>query len=145
MNSHLHPISATDRILIRYEIRHQQQILEATEGDETIEYHMGEGHWPDQIESEILGKPVGATLEVNLLASDNAFGPIDPGRILTMQARDFAHVPEPGALVQFTLPDGEETEGQVLRVFGEQLEVDFNHPYAGRDLSFKIQINRVVN
>ena len=42
-------------------------------------------------------------------------------------------------MVSFAAPDGE-LPGVVLRVFESSVEVDFNHPLAGRRLIFDVSI-----
>ena len=105
---------------------------------------MGAGQWPPQLELAMLGECAGAQLKIDLNASDNAFGAPDPERIVAMEAVDFEAAPEPGELIEFRLPDEQMLEGQVLAVFGDKIEVDFNHPYVGRDLTFEIHIHTIV-
>jgi len=53
--------------------------------------------------------------------------------------------PEAGQLIAFQLPDGEETAGLVLEVADGQVEVDFNHPLAGHEIRFSVEILSVAN
>lgn len=48
--------------------------------------------------------------------------------------------PEPGSLIAFTAPNGEEIAGQVLAVTDTEVVVDFTHPLIGRDLVFDVEI-----
>ena len=137
-------VTENDRLLISYEIRHQKQILEKSPPHETVEYLMGTGQWPVQLELAMLGEMVGECLSIKLKASDNAFGPAEPDRIVSMDAIDFENPPDPGELIEFKLENGENVEGQILSVFADKIEVDFNHPYAGRDLDIQIQIVSIL-
>ena len=49
---------------------------------------------------------------------------------------------EEGLIVSFAAPDGE-LPGVVQRIWEETVEVDFNHPLAGRDLVFDVSILKV--
>lgn len=138
-------VTAQARLLISYDIRCGGEQLEASEPDQPIEYRMGQGLWPIQLELEMLNEVVGTRLQVVVSAVDNVFGHIDPERVMQLQQADFSHTPDPGELIEFELPDGEKVEGQVLRTFGDQVEVDFNHPYAGRDLDIQIRIESILN
>ncbi len=133
-----------DRLLITYTISHHDQVLEASAQGEPVKYQMGAGQWPVQLELAMLGEKVGAQLDIKLQAGDNVFGPADPERVVTMNATDFNTEQQPGALIEFDLENGETFEGQILSVFADKIEVDFNHPYAGRDLNIKIQIVSIV-
>ncbi|MGV0035442.1 MAG: FKBP-type peptidyl-prolyl cis-trans isomerase, partial [Candidatus Azotimanducaceae bacterium WSBS_2022_MAG_OTU7] len=50
---------------------------------------------------------------------------------------------EEGLVVSFADGDGGERPGVVSRLFDELIEVDFNHPLAGQDLLFDVQIKQV--
>jgi FKBP-type peptidyl-prolyl cis-trans isomerase SlpA len=50
---------------------------------------------------------------------------------------------EPGVIVEFTTPGGDEIPGTIVKVGDESVEVDFNHPFAGRDLVFEVEILEV--
>ncbi len=50
---------------------------------------------------------------------------------------------EPGMVVGFTLPSGEEVAGTVLEVMEHEVTVDFSHPLAGRDLVWEVEILEV--
>lgn len=141
----LRRVTAEDRLLISYDISCAGEQLEASDLGQTVEYHMGQGLWPIQLELEMLNETVGANLLIAIRAVDDVFGKIDPERMITLQLADFRHTPVSGELIEFELPDGETVEGQVLRLLGDQVEVDFNHPYAGRDLDFKIRIESIMD
>jgi FKBP-type peptidyl-prolyl cis-trans isomerase 2 len=129
---------------INYTISHHDKVLEASAQGEPVKYQMGTGQWPVQLELAMLGEKVGAQLDIKLLAADEAFGCVDPERVVTMDAIDFKAEPQPGELIEFNLENGECLEGQILSVFADKIEVDFNHPYAGRDLNIKIQIVSIL-
>ena len=137
-------VGSEDCLMISYTVWHQDKKLESCAPQEPVEYQMGSGQWPPQLELAMLGKGVGAHLNIHLKASDNAFGAPDPERIVSMEALDFENEPEPGDLIEFRLADGELLEGQVLVVFGDTIDIDFNHPYVGRNLTFEIDIHRIV-
>ena len=138
-------VTSESRLLISYGISNDGELLEANDLNEPLEYQMGQGLWPIQLELEMLNEIAGAELHVAVLAGDNYFGKIDPQRVMQLQQSDFSHTPCPGELIEFELPDGEKVEGQVLRALNDQIEVDFNHPYAGRDLDIRIQIESILN
>jgi len=137
-------ISNDDGLMISYTIKHQEQVLESVAAQEAIGYQMGTGQWPIQLELAMLGEQAGARLRIEVRSADNVFGSADPDRIVTMDRVDFASPPQPGELVEFALVDEQGLEGQVLSVFGDKIEVDFNHPYVGRDLIFDIHIHSIV-
>jgi FKBP-type peptidyl-prolyl cis-trans isomerase SlpA len=48
-----------------------------------------------------------------------------------------------GMIVSFAMPDGEEYPGMVKEVGGAQVTVDFNHPLAGHEVLFEVEILEV--
>jgi FKBP-type peptidyl-prolyl cis-trans isomerase SlpA len=50
---------------------------------------------------------------------------------------------EPGVVIGFDAPDGEEIPGVVREVGTHEITVDFSHPLAGHDLVFDVEILRV--
>jgi FKBP-type peptidyl-prolyl cis-trans isomerase SlpA len=48
-----------------------------------------------------------------------------------------------GLVVSFADGEGGERPGVVNRLFDDLVEVDFNHPLAGQDLLFSVQIKQV--
>jgi len=144
MNSADARVAADDRLLLHYTISCKGVELESSELDAPVEYRMGQGMWPVQIELAMLNELVGSVLDIKIGAADGAFGMADPGRILRLQREDFMHDPAVGELIEFEMPDGEQLEGQVLSLFPDQIEVDFNHPYVGRDLDIHITIENII-
>ncbi len=52
--------------------------------------------------------------------------------------------PEPGQIIAFNMPNGEEIPGTILKVENGTVEVDFNHPLAGREVIFTAKIVDVI-
>ncbi len=138
-------VGANDTLLLEYEFSHAGERLEANPDARPVEYEMGEGHWPIPIELLMMDEPAGAKLKTHLAAKDEVFGALDSERIVQMDVADFQSTPDLGALINFNLPDGGEVEGQVLNILGDTIEVDFNHPYAGRDIDVSIHIHSILS
>lgn len=46
----------------------------------------------------------------------------------------------PGLVISFAAAEGGELPGVIHRLMGDMIEVDFNHPLAGRDILFDVEI-----
>ncbi len=57
-------------------------------------------------------------------------------------ARDMAL--EEGALIEFAAPDGTRHAGRVRELHAHDVIMDFNHPLAGRRVSFEVQVLAVA-
>ena len=109
--------------------------------DLPVSYVHGSDHglWR-RIESAMENRRAGDTIEV-LLKPGDAFGEIDPDLQLTQDIHDvpeqFRHI---GAQAEFQNENGDVHTFRVVRIEGDQLTLDGNHPLAGRTLKFFLSI-----
>ncbi len=110
-------------------------------GDEPLSFTMGDGTLIEGLEWLLGGLHAGAE-ERFLVAPEQAFGFRDPENVHKMPRDDFdPEMPlEPGTVIGFATPSGEEVPGIVLESDTESVTVDFNHPLAGRDLTFEVRV-----
>jgi FKBP-type peptidyl-prolyl cis-trans isomerase SlpA len=80
------------------------------------------------------------------IASRDAYGEHDIPEIQFMPRSDFPidMSLEPGIVVAFDLPSGDEVPGTVVEVSEHEVQVDFSHPLAGHDLVFEVEILEVA-
>ena len=102
---------------------------------------MGDGSLSENFEQCLLGLKVGEQKTVELQAKD-AFGAPNPDNIHYMDRAKFvgdAEV-EIGTVMAFSGPDGVEIPGIITEIAGDSVTVDFNHPLAGQDVTFEVEI-----
>ena len=118
----------------------------STFGGEPSKLIMGDGSLSEGLELALYGLKAGEkqTLKLN---SDQAFGSRDETRIHTMHKSAFNSglTLGPGVVIAFEGSAGEELAGTVLEIGEQNVTVDFNHPLAGRELVFKVEILQVTN
>ncbi|WP_448211396.1 FKBP-type peptidyl-prolyl cis-trans isomerase [Colwellia sp. MEBiC06753] len=92
-------------------------------------------------EQQLIGMAAGETKEFTLKSAD-AFGDKNPDNIHYLDISKFnADTPaEVGSIVTFTQPGGVELPGMITEVSGASVTVDFNHPLAGQDVTFVIDV-----
>lgn len=130
-------------ILLEYRIRLSDgRVVEEGVGEEAFQLSVGQGAFPEAVESALHGMGEGDSQIVAVSADENAFGEVDSEKVLTLARSEFGDDvdPEAGSLVGFNLPSGEEIAGRVAHVIGEQVEVDFNHPLIGHDVLFEVEV-----
>jgi FKBP-type peptidyl-prolyl cis-trans isomerase SlpA len=83
----------------------------------------------------------GEQRSVALKAAD-AFGLPNPDNIHHMDRAKFVGDTqvEVGTIMAFSGPDGMEIPGIITEIAGDSVTVDFNHPLAGQDLTFEVDI-----
>lgn len=104
-------------------------------------FRLGDGSLSRALEGELLGRKLGDKLNFTLEPLE-AFGEKNQDLIQFFSLRDFneSGTPEVGAIIIFTAMDGSEMPGVVREIIGDSVTVDFNHPLAGRPITFAIEI-----
>lgn len=139
-------VGANSTVTLAYRILADEQELESASEAEPATLQLGQGEWPAQLELALIGELPGAELRVAVSAQEQVFGEVDPARVQTLAVDDFdCKPPGAGCLMAFELPGGEEIEGVVLKADASAVEVDFNHPYAGRDLQVEIKVLAIAD
>jgi FKBP-type peptidyl-prolyl cis-trans isomerase SlyD len=110
------------------------KVLDSSDGGEPLAYLHGNGNLIPGLESELEGKTAGAKLEVKVLPKDG-YGEQDPQLVHQVPKRQF---------------EGEVAVGQrfhagpsvvtVTKILGDMVTVDGNHPLAGQNLHFKVEV-----
>jgi FKBP-type peptidyl-prolyl cis-trans isomerase SlpA len=122
---------------------HLQDGTEAlsTFGEEPLEVTIGDGTLAPGLEPLLVGLQAGARKDFTADGSD-LYGERVEEKIHWLPVADFPAdlKPERGQVVAFATPDGQETAGLVLAAGGARLQVDFNHPLAGRRLRIQIEV-----
>ncbi len=116
-------------------------VADATEPDEPMTFTMGDGSLIHGLELALMGLKVGDKQCVELDPL-NAFGFSDPENIHEMSRDSFSDdLPvEPGTVIGFSTPSGDEIPGSIKEVKQGMVIVDFNHPLAGHDILFDVEI-----
>jgi len=120
-------------------------VAESTFDNEPLTFTMGDGTLVRGLELALYGLRSGDTQRLALYP-EQAYGVHDPERIHRLARSGFAADIEllPGNLVVFDTQEGEEIAGTVLSLDEQMVEVDLNHPLAGRRLVFDVEILDVI-
>src|SRR2546426_11777273 len=101
---------------------------------------LGEGWLPKGLEESLVGLDPGTNKTVEL-TPEKGFGAREPGKMRLVPLRRFKdqEYPTPGKQVEF------EGRPAVVRAVGAgRVQVDFNHPLAGRTLVYDVSIDKVL-
>ncbi|WP_456269375.1 peptidylprolyl isomerase [Kushneria sp. AK178] len=120
--------------------------VDTTRGKRPAEFVFGDGNLPPGFEKPIRGMHAGETRVVDV-APEHAFGPWNPQNVQMLKRTDFDDQAslEEGVVMSFADPTGGgELPGVIKSVDERQVEVDFNHPLAGRTLTFEVEVLSVT-
>lgn len=114
--------------------------FDSSEGREPLEFVMGSGMIIPGFETAVEGKEVGDKVSVTI-EPEFAYGNRNEEMVLIVPRSEVPdHIePEEGMLVQIALEEGE-LDVVISRVTDEEVELDGNHPLAGKSLNFDIQV-----
>lgn len=102
---------------------------------------IGDGSLSENFEQCLFNLSAGESKSIELSAED-AFGLPNPDNIHYMDRAKFvgdAEV-EVGTIMAFSGRDGMEIPGIITAIVGDSVTVDFNHPLAGQDVIFDVEI-----
>ncbi len=104
---------------------------------------LGDGNLLPGFEEALLGLAAGDDAQL-VIPAEQAFGERVEANVRLMNRSLFNELNddeplEPGLVVSFQAPDGE-LPGVVKAVFADTVQVDFNHPLSGADITFDVSI-----
>lgn len=117
------------------------ELLESTEELGPFQYIQGTGSYVPTIELELDGKSKGYKTTVNLTPMQG-YGEYNEDDIETVdksEFSDFADIYE-GMEYITEYEDGSEVETKIIKIDGDEVTVDYNHPFAGKNLRFEIEV-----
>ncbi len=105
---------------------------------------LGDASISPAFEAELIGLEAGASKEFTLATAD-PFGETHPDNIHYVDISKFSEEApaKVGNIITFTQPGGVELPGVVKEISGTSVTIDFNHPLAGQDVTFSIDIVEV--
>lgn len=109
--------------------------------DETITLEVGAGEIHPGLEELLIGLQPGDHREFAIEAG-TVFPLRDNAAVQQMPRSQFpADMPlEPGHVYEFTSPGGDAVPGRIESVDDSSVTVDFNHPLAGQDFTFEVDV-----
>ncbi len=119
--------------------------FDSSEGRDPLEFKLGTGQVIPGFDKAVTGMNVGEAQTVEIPA-DDAYGAHDPNQ---QQAFPRDQVPaeiplDIGTQLQLSGPQGQPIMVTVAEVTDTDVILDANHPLAGKDLTFKIELVEIV-
>jgi FKBP-type peptidyl-prolyl cis-trans isomerase SlyD len=128
-------------VSIDYTLTVDGQVIDSTEGDEPLQFLQGHQNIIPGLENELTGMKIGQSKTVTVPATE-AYGEIDPDNIVDVPRSEFPQeIPlETGIELEVKNADGEVLTATIADVDGESVKLDFNHPLAGKELTFNVTV-----
>jgi peptidylprolyl isomerase len=117
--------------------------FDASEGRDPLEFRLGDGVVIPGFEAAVAGLEPGEKRTVTIAPQD-AYGPKNEALIQRIDADAFSEDPYVGGHVDLIAPDGSRLPGEITSVDEEGAVLDFNHPLAGKTLTFEVELVEIV-
>lgn len=116
-------------------------VFDSSQDRDPLEFEVGSGQVIPGFESAVEGMDAGDEKTVTIPAVD-AYGPRRQELVLDVPGDQLPDElePEVGQQLQMQTPDGQSFQVTVVDVNTEGVQVDANHPLAGKDLTFDILV-----
>lgn len=116
----------------------QGQVLDAS-SEGPLAFLEGAGQIIPALEDQLKGMLIGQKKNVKLAAKE-AYGEVEPKMIMDVPKSELAHLQiEVGAFLQLQLQDRVKVV-RVSKIGDETVTLDGNHPLAGQDLEFDVEL-----
>ena len=115
--------------------------FDSSEGREPLAFEVGSGQIIPGLDAALPGMGVGDSKTVNVPCED-AYGPVNPDMRQAIPREGIPdNIPvEIGARLQMQTAEGQVMPVAVVGVDDESVTLDANHPLAGHDLTFAIEV-----
>ena len=119
------------------------EVVDSTEGKAPATFKVGDGNLLPGFEVALYGFKAGDKRSLQI-EPENAFGQPNPQNVQVMPRGQFQDMElSEGLLIIFNDAANAELPGVVKAFDEQQVTIDFNHPLAGKTLSFDVEIIEV--
>jgi FKBP-type peptidyl-prolyl cis-trans isomerase 2 len=117
------------------------QLVDSSNGKQPLEYTHGQSQIIPGLEKELLGLKAGDEKQVEVLAKDG-YGGVSSDAFRTVPKSSLPEDlnPEAGMTLAMKGPNDEAIPVKITEATEDSIVIDLNHPLAGKNLNFKVNI-----
>ncbi len=134
-----------DKVRVHYKgTLNDGSLFDSSEGRDALEFEVGAGQVIPGFDAAVRDLEVGGSTTVTI-PCDEAYGERVEEAVQQVPLDAFGdQAPQAGWAVEMQAPDGQRLAAIVTEVGDEEATLDFNHPLAGQDLTFEIELVEIV-
>jgi FKBP-type peptidyl-prolyl cis-trans isomerase SlyD len=131
-------------VILDYTLIVEDEMLESTDEGEAIQFIQGLGQIIPGLENALYGMKVGEKKTV-VIEPEDAYGVYDEESTQVAKKDEFAEeIPlDVGTFLDLDDDEGEILSAQIIEEDEETVTLDFNHPLAGKILTFEITVSEL--
>jgi len=120
------------------------ELIDSTFEQEPATFTVGDGNLLEGFEEVVMGLSAGSK-EIFTISPEKGFGQHNPSNLQTIKRDQFGDdiTLEKGLVLSFADAQKAELPGVVAEFSDEEVVVDFNHPLAGKEVLFEVDIIKV--
>jgi FKBP-type peptidyl-prolyl cis-trans isomerase SlyD len=129
-------------VAIEYEVKEagSTEIVDTNKGADPLEFIIGKRHIIPGLENALVGMKKGDSADI-MVKAEEAYGPVNPEAMQTLPRDQFEGVDlQEGMTLYGQGEDGQTVQVTVKSFDDNEVNVDFNHPLAGKDLMFSVTV-----
>jgi len=115
------------------------EVFDSSEGNDPLQFEVGSGQIIPGFENAIMGKQIGEKVTVRVSPED-AYGAVREDLVVEVPADKMPGPVEVGQLLQADGGEGQTVQVIVREVKEDVVIIDGNHPLAGQELIFEIEV-----
>jgi peptidylprolyl isomerase len=121
------------------------EVFDSSKEKEPLEFTLGEGQLIPGFEKAVIGMNVGDSTTINI-PSTEAYGDTREDLIIAVPKDQLPKEIEPkvGMQLQVNQENGQPVPVRIAEITDTELKLDANHPLAGEDLTFEIELVNVL-
>ncbi|MFN2113047.1 MAG: peptidylprolyl isomerase, partial [Anaerolineales bacterium] len=129
-------------VTLDYTLIVEDEVMESTQDGEPIEFIQGIGQIIPGLEEALYGMTVGEGKTV-VVEPDDAYGDYDPDSLQVARKEEFSEeIPlDVGTFLDLMDDEDEILSAQIIDADEDTVTLDFNHPLAGKTLTFEITVS----
>ena len=127
---------------IEYEVKQAgtTDVVDSNKGAEPLEFIIGKGQIIPGLENALVGMAQGESGDIMVSAAD-AYGEINQEAVQTLPIEQFAGIDLVEGMQLFGQGEGgQQVQVTVTSFDDKEVNIDFNHPLAGKDLMFSVTV-----
>lgn len=134
-------VSAGKKVKLDYTLTVNNEQIETSVGKEPLQFVTGDNTIIPGLEGALMGMHVGEEKVVTVESKD-AYGEVDQKAFKEFPKSMMPSGSEPkvGMVLQAQAPDGEAFPATISEIKDDKVLLDFNHPLAGKQLTFKVKV-----
>ncbi len=114
-------------------------VFDTSEGRETLQFELGAGQLIPGFEGAVLGREVGEKFTA-FITPEDGYGLVNEELIVSVPLDKMPGEVEIGQTLEASGQDGQSLQVTIVEINEDNVVIDGNHPLAGKDLIFEIEI-----